>query len=294
MKRNLPLLCAAALAGGCRAINLLAAPVAAGSRGPGEAFAHVSEGALFGVCFEAVQLAKAPGVPFSRACSEAFTKSGAQATLVAGDCAELAGRVTEASNEQFLGDGRLLCGRLIRERALVAGRPLAAFAPLEGLQGSAAAGAFCDVMKVEALPFCGPASAAPATATLLPAAAVAPPQVQSTPALRAADSKSVRPVTAAPQQQPLQQQPQPLASTPQSVVQPSPRLSPEAAVSPQMSEAAQTIAAGMFPAFAHQVPQALAAGLPSVSPMNAKAEQQPDLNNAGIWSNLAALLHRTG
>jgi len=276
---------------GCRAIKLFTAPVAAGSRGPAEAFAHLSEGALFGACFEAVQLAKAPGVPFSRACSDAFVKGGAQANLIAGDCAELAGRVSEANNEQFLGDGRLLCGRLIRERAFVNGRPLAAFAPSEGLQYSAAAGAFCDVMKVEALAFCSPASAAPATATLLPAAAVAPPQVQPTPALRATD---VRPVAAAPQQQPPQQQPQLLASTPQSVVQPSPRLAPEPAVSPQMSEAAQTIAAGMFPAFAHQVPQALAAGLPSASPMNAKAEQQPDLNNAGIWSNLAALLHRTG
>jgi len=276
---------------GCRAIKLFTAPVAAGSRGPGEAFAYLSEGALFGACFEAVQLAKAPGVPFSRACSDAFVKGGAQANLIAGDCAELAGRVSEANNEQFLGDGRLLCGRLIRERAFVAGRPLAAFAPSADLQYSAAAGAFCDVMKVEALAFCSPASAAPATATLLPAAAVAPPQVQATPALRATD---VRPVAAAPQQQPPQQQPQLLASTPQSVVQPSPRLAPEPAVSPQMSEAAQTIAAGMFPAFAHQVPQALAAGLPSASPMNAKAEQQPDLNNAGIWSNLAALLHRTG
>lgn len=294
MKRNLPLLCVAAVAVGCRALNLVSAPVASGSSGPSKAFAQLAEGALFGACFEAIQLAKAPGIPFSRACSQAFVKGGAQANLIAGDCAQLAGRASEANNEKFLGDGRLLCGRLVRERAFVAGQPLASFAPSEGLQDSAAAAAFCDVMKVEALPFCAPASVAPATATLLPAAAVAPPQPQASPALRAAESKSVRPVAAAPQQQPPQQLPQVLSVTPQSVVQPSPRLAPEPAVSPQMSEAAQTIAAGMFPAFAHQVPQALAAGLPSASPMNAKAEQQPDLNNAGIWSNLAALLHRTG
>jgi len=296
MKRNLTLLCAAAAAVGCQAINILSSPAAAGSRGSVEAFSHVSEGSLFGACFESVQLAKAPGVSFSKACADAFVKGGAQATLVASDCAELAGRVSEANDEQFLGDGRLLCGRLIHERALVAGRPLAAFAPSEGLQGSAAAGAFCDVMRAEALPFCAPPSAGPAAATLvaadaavLPAAAVAPPRVQATPALRAAEIKPVRQIAVAPQQPP-----QLLVASPQSVVQPAPRLIPEPVVTPQMSEAAQTIAAGMFPAFAHQVPQALAAGLPSASPMNVKAEQQPDLNNAGIWSNLAALLHRTG
>jgi len=270
--------CAAAAAVGCEAITVFSAP-AAGSRGSGEAFSHVSEASLFGACFEAVQLAKVPGASFSKACAEAFAKAGAQAAPVPGDCAELAGRVSEAANEEFLGDGRLLCGRLIHERALVAGRPLASFAPT---QGSVAAGAFCDVMKVESLAFCVPAAALLVAADA-PLVAMTPPPPQATPALRATEVKPSRPAAV--------QQLQPVAPHP--VVQPAPRLIPEA-VSPQMSEAAQMIAGGLFPAFTHQVPQALAAGLPSASPMSAKAEQQPDLNNAGIWSNLAALLHRTG
>lgn len=273
-------MCAAA-AVGCEAITWVsAAPAVAGSRGSGEAFSHVSEASLFGACFEAVQLAKAPGTSFSKACAQAFANAGAQAAPVPGDCAELAGRVSEAANEQFLGDGRLLCGRLIHERALVAGRPLAAFAPT---QGSVAAGAFCDVMKVESLAFCVPAAALLVAADA-PLVAMTPAPPQATPALRATEVKPSRPAAV--------QQLQPVAPH-QSVVQPAPRLIPEA-VSPQMSEAAQMIAGGLFPAFTHQVPQALAAGLPAASPMSAKAEQQPDLNNAGIWSNLAALLHRTG
>lgn len=275
MKRNFALICTAAAAVGCQAIVLTSSP-SFGS----QAYSHVSEGSLFGACFEAVQLAKAPGIAFSKACAEAFVQAGAQANSISTDCAELAGRVSEASNEQFLGDGRLLCGRLVHERALVAGQSLAAFAPA---QGTAAAGAFCDVMKVEALPFCSttPAVAAPPPASdsadVLPAAAVVP---QATPALRAAEVKSSRPAAV----------PAPTAVSHQSAAQPAQRPNSD----PQISEAAQTIAAGMFPAFAHQVPQALAAGLPSASTMNAKAAAQPDLNNAGIWSNLAALLHRTG
>jgi hypothetical protein len=272
MKRNLALICAVAAAVGCRGLALPSAPVAA--------FSQISEGSLFGACLEAVQLAKAPGTSFSKACTESFVKAGAQASLISSDCAELAGRVSEANDEKFLGDGRLVCGRLIRERALTASRPLAAFSPAPG---SAAAGTFCDVMKVEALPFCALAgadtpTAAPvandAAASFLPAAAVVQAPALRTPTV---------PVVAT-QQQPKQQLVAP------HVVQPAPRLASE----PQMSEAAQTIVAGMFPAFAHQVPQIMATGLPKAAPMNTKAEQQPDLNNAGIWSNLAALLHRTG
>merc|ERR1719498_952072 len=67
-------------------------------------------------------------------------------------------------------------------------------------------------------------------------------------------------------------------------------LLPQPAVPPQMAEAAQTLSAGLWPAFARQanLGQALAAGLPP-APMNAKAEQQPALNNGGLWTNLAAL-----
>lgn len=281
MKRNLALVCAAVVAASGHALTALVAPatIAAVTRGSGEAFSYVTEGSLFGACLQAVQLAEAPGVSFSKACADAFGKSGAQAALVSMDCAQLTGRVSEATDEHFLGDGRLLCGRLVRERSVAASRPLASFAPAE----ATASAVFCDVMKVEALPFCAPAAAA-AISVLPPAA-----QPAATPALRAAEVKPVRLAVVAASPQLPQAAVQP-------VVQPAARLVPESVVTPQMSEAAQTIAAGVWPAFAHQVPQALAAG-PSglaTAPMNTKAEQQPDLNNGGIWTNLAALLHRTG
>lgn len=274
MKRNLAFVCAAAAVAGCQGITLLSAP----SRTSGEVFASVADSSLFGACLQTVHLAGAPGVSFSKACADAFGKSGVQAASV--DCSELAGRASEAVDEHFLGDGRLMCGRLVRERSFAVGRPLASFAPAEG---SPAASVFCDAMKVEALSFCVPAAAMVAAATdaFMPAAAVAPARPQAA-ALRAAEVKLVRAAPSVPQ--PPQQQP---------VVQPAARLDP--VVTPQMAEAAQTIAAGMWPAFARQVPQALAAGQPGLAaPMNAKAAQQPDLNNGGIWTNLAALLHRSG
>lgn len=223
---------------------------------------------MFGGCLQAVQSAEAPGVSFTKACADVFGKSGAQAAFVSMDCEELAGRVSEATDEHFLGDGRLLCGRLVRERSVAASRPLASFAPV---QGSSMAASFCDVMKIEALAFCAspvaPATSPVAVGTfvagtpMLPVAA----RPQATPALRTAEAKQVR-------------------------------LVPDVPAEPsQMSEAAQTIALGAFPAFAHQVSQALAAGPSGMAkaPMDAKAEQQKDLNSGTIWSNLAALLHRS-
>lgn len=288
-------MCAAAVAVACRGIQLQSA----------SAFSYVADGSLFGACMQAVQLAEAPGASFTKACATAFGQIGAKAESMNLDCAELAGRASEAIDEHFLGDGRLLCGRLIRERAFAGSKPLAAFAPA---QASASSGAFCDVMKAEAdvikaLPACAPASivAPPVSApdsAFLPVAAVAPARPQATPALRVAETKPLRPVAAAippsaPAVVPVVQmsapQPVPRVAAPQFAM---PR------VTPQMDEAAQTIASGLFPSFARQVPQALAAGLEhdslSTAPMSAKVGQQPDLNNGGIWTNLAALLHRTG
>mmetsp|Transcript_83854 Transcript_83854/g.130918 ORF Transcript_83854/g.130918 Transcript_83854/m.130918 type:complete len:254 (-) Transcript_83854:65-826(-) len=228
-----------------------------------EVFAYVHEGDLFGTCLNAVQRAEVPGVPFTKACQEAFSSSSSQAASVSDDCAELAGRASEALDQGFLGDGRLMCGQFIRERAAIANRPLAAFTPI---QGGAALVAFCDIMHGEAVPLCTPVSALRSTAessgaAILPAAATT--VVRAAPALRAAEVKPVR-------------------------------LIPEPVMTTQMQEAAQTIAAGVFPAFARQVPQALAAGLapPPQAAMNAKVET--GASNGDIWSNLAALLHRTG
>jgi hypothetical protein len=290
MKRKLGLVCAAAIFTACRALAVPQAPAALSSRGSAQAFSYITESSLFGACLQAVQLAKAPGVSFSKSCADAFGKSGAQAAFVSMDCAELAGRASEASDEGFLGDGRLLCGRLARERSVAASRPLAAFAPVEG---SAAASVFCDVMRSEALDFCmtSSASAVVATPAVVPVVAEVSAQTQATPALRAAEAKLVRLATVPPAPQQPQQQQQQAAMPQQPMGQPVERLLP-----PKMDEAAQTIAAGVWPSFSRQVSSALAAGpagLPA-PPMNAKAEQQPDLNNSGIWTNLAALLHRTG
>lgn len=286
MKRNLTLLFWAANAVSCRALTVAAAP----SRTAGEVFVDIPESSLFGACLQTVQLAEAPGISFVKACSDAFGKTGVQAASISTDCAELAGRASEAFDEHFLRDGRLMCGRLVRERAFATSHPLTAFAPAEG---GVAASTFCDVMKMEALPSCAPAPVAVAPAPLaasaadasnvpvLPVVAVAPSQPQVTPALRATEAKPII---------------ERLVATP-STVQSQPQLMVAKLPEPQMSEAAQTIAAGVWPAFARQVPQAMAAGLSNglaAAPMNAKAEQQPDLNNGGIWTNLAALLHRTG
>jgi hypothetical protein len=284
MKRNLAILFLAASFAGCQAITLLS------TQSRTEVFASIDDGSIFGACLQTMQLAQAPGTSFAKACMDAFSKYGAQTSSITSDCSELAGRASEAFDEHFLGDGHLMCGRLVRERAFNTGRPLANFAPA---QGGTFASAFCDVMKTEALSICAPASTAtvvtPAdssNAAMLPPAAIAQAVPQVVPALRAAEAKPARLVAAsAPQPQP-----QMMVATPQ-------QAGPEPVVTPQMDQAAQTIAAGVFPAFARQVPQAMAAGLSSglaAAPMNAKAEQQPDLNNGGIWSNLAALLHRTG
>jgi len=260
MQRNLVLICTAAAVVSCHAIAISSAPAAVKStdRAPQEAFSYVTEGSLFGGCLQAVQSAEAPGVSFTKACADVFGKSGAQAAFVSMDCAELAGRVSEATDEHFLGDGRLMCGRLVRERSVAASRPLASFAPV---QGSSMAASFCDVMKIEALAFCATPAAIGTFAVDTPMLPVA----AATPSLRAAEVKPVRLVPDVP------------------------------AEASQMSEAAQTIALGAFPAFAHQVPQALAAGPSGMAkaPMDAKAEQQKDLNSGTIWSNLAALLHRS-
>lgn len=279
MKRNLALVWAATAAVGCHALSIVSMPAASRDTSA-QVFADVADGSLFGACMQAVHLAEAPGVTFSKACADAFSKSGAQASSVNTDCAELAGRASEAVDEHFLGDGRLMCGRLIRERAFVTKRPLASFAPAEA---GASVGAFCDVMRSEALSFCMPTAAAmaafavdPSSDSVLPPAAVAAPQAQATPALRAAEAKPAR-LAFAPtqplQQQQLPQQLQPGAAVPQqlAVQQAAARLFAEPAVTPQLAEAAQTIAAGVFPAFAYQVPQVLAAGLLSALAMNAKA-----------------------
>lgn len=269
MKRSLVIVFVAASAVGCPGISTLSTPLAVGSSASSaEVFANIADGSLFGACLQSVELAQVHGVSFTKACTDAFGKVGAQAVSISADCEELSGRASEAASEGFLGDGRLLCGRLMRERALATSQSLAHFAPSEG---TAPLSAFCDVMKDEALQICAVASvvvggssstAVAVEPSIMPATAVLPVRTQ-TPALRSADAKAVR-------------------------------LVPEPVVAPQMSEAAQTIAAGMWPAFTRQVPQALAAGLPATAPMNTKAGQQPDLNNGGIWTNLAALLHRTG
>merc|ERR1719460_3180750 len=123
MKSRLALLCAAlgAVGGAAQLVGV-----------PREAFASIHEGSLFGACLNAVKRGEAPGVPFTKACVESFSAYGGQASALGDDCAELAGRSSEAADEGYLGDGRLLCGRMVRERAVVSSRPLAAFTPTEG------------------------------------------------------------------------------------------------------------------------------------------------------------------
>lgn len=279
-----------------------------------KAFAYVEEGLLFGSCLAAVRQAKAPGVSFSKACQTAFQAASPQVQTANGlfdDCQELSGRASEASDEGFLGDGRLLCGRLTLERARVGQRPLQAFTPKEG---GAVAGVFCDVMDGEEPPPCAPAATRAAASTVVaPVAPIAAAPVAATATI--AQPQLVAPAAPVPAALPALRGPVGASMLRAAEVQPvvlartaPSQAAPQVALAPSLptNDAAAVIASGVFPSFARQVPRALAAVAPAgaLEPSSLHVEATPELSNGkstpelgnigSIWTNLAALLHRTG
>jgi len=143
-----PIAIAAALCPGLvRAANLAVQPVR-------PVLSEVPAQLLFGACLQAAQAGAQESHDFSSACIDAFNAvvPGASTSLVASDCQEFAGRVSEAQEEGYLGDGKLLCGQLVHERALGASRPLVEFLPSQDRGG--VFGAFCDVMRSAKLGEC--------------------------------------------------------------------------------------------------------------------------------------------
>merc|ERR1719191_840627 len=58
--------------------------------------------------------------------------SAAPSTSVPDSCLEFAGRVAEAREQGYLGNGTVVCGRLVKENAVVSQNDLSLYKPAEG------------------------------------------------------------------------------------------------------------------------------------------------------------------
>mmetsp|Transcript_9545 Transcript_9545/g.21881 ORF Transcript_9545/g.21881 Transcript_9545/m.21881 type:complete len:172 (-) Transcript_9545:14-529(-) len=102
--------------------------------------------AFFGRCLSSVQvlsktLNQEPQPSVSSACANSTVSPQLGVT-----CAQLAGRVSEALEEGYIADGKLLCGELVQEDAKHKGTAVSGYAPV---QDTSLLAVFCDVMGVD-------------------------------------------------------------------------------------------------------------------------------------------------
>jgi len=131
-------------------------------------FENISRQSVFATCLRALQRSqrlplrkKVEPSSFASICADEFFGAQAMPTALQmklpqkpgpsyGEfdaCAEFAGRAKEAKEQGYLGDGLLLCGRLVREDAAETRQPVSAYLPSED---SAAIASFCSAMQPEA------------------------------------------------------------------------------------------------------------------------------------------------
>jgi len=102
-------------------------------------FGFLPQNRYFSACLQTVRTISSSTDPFNmkeaQSVCVSFMKGwtiAAPSTSVPESCLEFAGRVIEANEQGYLGNGTVVCGRLVKESALVQKKDLALYKPAEG------------------------------------------------------------------------------------------------------------------------------------------------------------------